>query len=267
MREQGFTYYPTSDWQRDELIFPGEGALLRGSREFVEQFGFGISNLPPAGRMVGFRNTVRFGVDRNQEHRDQLSEIEREAWFDAYFGQILSPDLDHENPDLTTAGCFGSAMLQGSDLYSASDQFASLRDEMLRFPMFVQSDPRVELLDAQWALCMSDSGEPGWNHPEEAMETLRTAWETGVSGPWWEEFNTWDWQENPEGPGQVDNGTFRERELAIALADLNCRESMGYDIARQQIDFELQQDFVDRHQAELEAWVLDVAERTTAGRG
>lgn len=76
---------------------------------------------------------------------------------------------------------------------------------------------------------------------------------------------SWDWDAEPEGPGEppVDEAevrAFTEREIATAVADAGCKAEVGYDDGYREINHEHQQEFVDRHRAELDAWA-EAAER------
>jgi hypothetical protein len=68
----------------------------------------------------------------------------------------------------------------------------------------------------------------------------------------------WDWDTQPEGPPRATTGDFVETELRIAVSDWDCRHAISYDSRLQQIDFDLQQQFVDRHRTELELLVYSL---------
>jgi hypothetical protein len=52
---------------------------------------------------------------------------------------------------------------------------------------------------------------------------------------------------------------FTDREIAMAIADYDCRQSVSYEQRHNEIDFALQQAFVTQHRDELDAWVEYIA--------
>ena len=46
----------------------------------------------------------------------------------------------------------------------------------------------------------------------------------------------------------------QEWERSVAVADWDCRNELDYDARLRAIELEMQQEFVDRHWADLEAW-------------
>ena len=68
----------------------------------------------------------------------------------------------------------------------------------------------------------------------------------------------------PEPLDAQQASAFMDREIAAALADYDCRTQVSYQQRHQQIDFAFQQEFVNQHRNELEAWV-EHAESLRAG--
>ena len=122
------------------------------------------------------------------------------------------------------------------------------------FDGIVQLDPRTLTLDASWASCMIDAGEAGWGNPTQLQNGLRALFEEDQIPV--EVFLAWDWAAAPEGPPEPSGrAELREREIALALADWDCRDQLYYDGVRRGIDLDLQQAFVAQHRHQLEAWV------------
>ena len=115
-------------------------------------------------------------------------------------------------------------------LLPQTGEFSGLADEVNRLTVTIDSDPRVSALNQQWATCMENEG-------------FNDFWAPGIHLRRQLSFEN-------------DGDLTVERELAIAVADWDCRESLDYDSTRWMIRNQLQYEFVDRHAAELEAWVL-----------
>jgi hypothetical protein len=72
-------------------------------------------------------------------------------------------------------------------------------------------------------------------------------------------METWDWEAEPDGPPQPEPdadelAAFTKKEIAQAVADFGCQEKVEYSKTQMEIDHELQQEFVDAHRDDLEAW-------------
>jgi hypothetical protein len=129
---------------------------------------------------------------------------------------------------------------------------AGLEDEIARIDADVApTDPAVMAAAAEWSECMADAGHPGYASPPDAEQVAWGAWiafnegiaadpTLGVVGP--------------EG-GIAGEGDLAEREASLATADWDCRAATGYDAAWSAARDRLQQEYVDAHRAELDAWV------------
>jgi hypothetical protein len=262
MREEGFDYLPRDD---GGMVVAGGGTdLAWGSAEFAEQYGYGISTDP-----WGWddRDDGESPGDPNQEYLDAMSEAERSAYDEALWGPPVEIDEDEYAYDWTRSGCYGAAQHEVWD-DDRDGEFAGLEEEMSRLWEQVVSDPRVRELEAAWASCMADAGHGGYDAPDAVTQPLHDAWYAiqGWDDPEYQALlDGWDWDADPEGPGEppVDEAearAFTEREIAIAVADVRCRADVGYEDGYREVSHELQQDFVDQHRAELDAWVA-AAER------
>jgi len=255
MREQGFTYNPSA---AIEINFPNPGPIASGSREWAQVWGFGISTNAPESRPTGFSREAQDG----EMFRD-MSDAEFEAWHLAMYGISLVSVT--RNP---TTGGVSSMSLSWPDIESLAEiptaelgcsvrwslLTSSIRDEVNMFDGIVQLDPRTLTLDASWASCMIDAGEAGWGNPTQLQNGLRALFEEDQIPV--EVFLAWDWAAAPEGPPEPSGrAELREREIALALADWDCRDQLYYDGVRRGIDLDLQQAFVAQHRHQLEAWV------------
>lgn len=271
MREQGFDYVPSESgltYWADDLD------VEWGSPEFAEQYGYGIST-DPYGWEDREHDDAAVWEDPNQEHLEAMSDAEREAYYEALWGPPVEIDDDADPEeyayDWRQSGCQGAAQHEVYEGGDAGDAFAGLEDEMSRLWEQIATDPRVKELDAAWASCMADAGYGGYAEPSAIMEPLHDEWR-GIQG--WDdpEYQAlqegWDWEAEPDGPADpaVDPDevrAFTEREIATAVADVRCQEEVGHVAGYEEVSHELQQEFVDRHAAELDAW----AEAKSAARG
>jgi len=268
MAQQGFTYHPNLDAHVSVQVIAGP---LPGTRQFAEQFGFGISEdqpLPgdtPAVLVMG-------GSDPNQQIRAAMSDAELAAYQEALWGDPTVLALANQEgvlPDFSKLGCWGAAI--GAQVTPpGDDEFSVLAAEVKRFTASIEVAPDIIALNAQWAACLTDQGHPGLLSPTQLRDSLADEWLL-VSDPAAGEqlVLDWDWQASPDGPpgwvvgedgvGRLVTGTdaeaaFREREFALALADVACREQLNFDYQRTEISHQLQQQFVAENQDELEAW-------------
>jgi len=116
--------------------------------------------------------------------------------------------------------------------------------------------------------CMTQAGYPGWRNPRHVDRALFDEF-LGIqdADPTLDLLAEWDWEAEPDGPPpfERDTASLREREMALALADIDCREALDFDARQREIVLVLEQEFVDRNRDELEAWA-SAAEALRAGR-
>jgi len=270
MAEQGFTYLPRLNQTVTVVEVAGPEW---GSREFAEQFGLGVSTAPSG--LPGRSVISGDGIDPNQEYLAAMSEAEREAFDYALTGDWLSLSLDvvtelWEAGELSgRQGCWGRA----SDAWwqpAQNDEFAAIENEVVAFWNAIEVNPQLLVLDNEWAACLAEAGFAGQQNPAQLRWALQEEWAFIQDGEASMEIvANWDWAAEPEGPpgwivGEDGVGTlvmdaaaeanFREREWAIALADADCRASLDFAARQLAINHQLQQEFVDQHRDELEAW-------------
>ena len=266
MAAQGFTYYPN-------LLSVDDGAGVRslpvadddgpmwGTLEFAQAFGYAIS-LDPWGDVVD-HPLMPAVDDPNAEVIEGMSEAELEAWSTALWGEVQTGDYD---PLL--AGCWGQA---SADNWQVDyESFEQLSDEMNQLYSAIWADPRLSDLDAEWSACMAAAGLPGYYSADDARGEISDAWVAlqPWSQPGW--FD-WDWEAYPDGPDYppldpVAVADLNAREIALAVADFNCQRSIDFEARRRAIEIDHQQQFVDRHYAELEAWAQLEESRRNATR-
>ncbi|RMI06735.1 hypothetical protein [Cellulomonas triticagri] len=262
MQDEGFEYTPAEN--SGTIVSSSDDLDVEyGTVAFAEEYGYGIST-DPWGYADMPSDDANEWVDPNQEYVESLSETAATAYQEALWGPSVEY-VEGEEPqeyDWTTAGCYGSAQHEVYEGGDTSEEYAGLEDELNRFYESVQSDPRTVELEDAWASCMADAGFDGLTSMQEATEPLYEEW-NGMQG--WDDpeyvaaQESWDWEAEPEGPPapEVDEAAlaaFTAKEIEQATADFGCQEQVEYTKKSIEINHELQQDFVDEHGAELEAW-------------
>jgi len=261
MSAQGFTYnFNESSFGTIWISDPNDGPQW-GSREFAEQYGFGMVNDPWRAQQDENipQGEPEVWVDPNQELLEAMSDAEREAWLEALWGTPQEGDTW----DPALAGCSGQAQAALWPEQNVAEQFVSLQNEMDLVWQQMQSDPRLTTLNAAWATCMANAGYPGFADNNSMWSVLNEEW--GVVQGWEinnEIWGNWDWDAHPDGPdasmlhqpNPADLAAFQEREIALAIANYDCNQQVDFDATQREINLDLQQQFVDQHRAELEAW-------------
>jgi len=259
MSELGFNYTPVPMTVTVQVADPTTGPQ-QGTLEWAQQWGFGISTDPwsegaGGGTSWGWSPA---GEDPNQALVDAMSDAEREAWNEALWGTPQEGEWDPMQ-----AGCQGQAQAAQWETIQTPSQFEALEAEMNRVWEQTSNDPRMATLNAAWASCLTDAGYPGFTATGTIWEQLWPQWDQ-IQG--WELNNevwgAWDWEANPDGPPEemlhtpdpADIAEFREREIALAVADQTCRQQVNFEQVSQDISHDIQQQFVNQHRAELEAW-------------
>ena len=233
MAEQGFEYIPTLSGMTFSItaeFADSEARMAQGTRAFAETFGFGISTEIPSDTVTVSHIEL---PNPNDEIRSQMSEAELAAQLEAFVG-----DGSGES------GCVFEVQAARQARTDPPDEFSGLAAEVMNFWLTLDDDPKFSAIDANWAACMLDAGHPGFSSPLDAQTTL------------WQEW--FDLRTTPEGslrfPGVEAATAFTEREVEVALASWQCRMAVNYDAEHRAVVVELQQQFVDRHGSELEAW-------------
>ncbi|WP_241521915.1 hypothetical protein [Arthrobacter pityocampae] len=253
MTEEGFEYTPNLQSASMSMMTDGE-EWDPESREWVSQYGYGMINFPARDDMpTGDEGEY---VDANADYVESLSESEQMAFNEALHGAPMNPEEMPEEGesmewDWTTAGCYGWAENErGVEDPSASEEHKPLMDAMTAFYEDMGSSPELADLDAAWSSCMADAGQPGFSAQVDAQTSIN------------EEMNAL-YEDAGEmggetGPDEAAMEELGEKEIELALTDLECREKTDYQEKRQDVQNEQEQQFIDDHKAELEAFRADL---------
>ena len=269
MAEQGFDYTPV-DYAAMGLDLTGETLGLEwGSKEFAEQYGYGITTNPVLGE------DAETPEDPNAEYVAGMTPTEQEAYYTALYGvhhaEMSDPQAVAEAGwywlDL---GCTGSAqneVLSGDA--AQQDQFAALQQEMTLMMEAAAADPRLAQVNADWAACMADAGFQDLakvGDPEAALGAEVAALQQAAAAQIDPTV--------PTGPGSAEQvqaamqeqlDEITQREIDTAVADAQCRADVGYDDARRAIDTEYQVQFLAEHRTEVQDWLESLNARRTQG--
>ncbi|MCR2813405.1 hypothetical protein NQ166_05340 [Microbacterium sp. zg.Y1090] len=241
MTEEGFEYIPAT---YSGGVSYDAGGYEPDSREWVAQYGYGMINYP------GQDEPVEPGeewVDPNQDYVASLSESEMNAYYEALYGptpteEEMGDDGAYEW-DWTQSGCHGWAQheMEGDNPFTA-DEHQPLMDAMNEFYMSISQAPELAELDAEWAACMDENGYPGFTAQSDASNSI-----SDELNAHWESVT-----EYVENDPVLDE--LGEREIELALVDLDCREKTDYRAESRRVTAVLEEQFIEDHKAELDAF-------------
>ncbi|WP_148220797.1 hypothetical protein [Xylanimonas cellulosilytica] len=237
MADEGFEYTPV-DYS---ALMAEVDAVDTTTREYAQEYGYGHSIQPDT---TG--NPMPEFVDPNEDYVAAMSESESEAYYEALYG-AMEYDVDNVDsiPDMSEMGCTGAAQVeimgqQDTSLFD-NEELTAFGENMEQLEADVAADPKVAEAAAGWAECMADAGFD-YATPQEAQDDFMTR-----SQAIWEEADP----ESVDAPEQ--DADLQEQEREAAVADFDCKEKVGYDAIRREVQFALEQEYIDTHEAELEA--------------
>lgn len=282
MIEQGFEYIPV-DWSAagsGPVAMPDDLDVEWGTIEFAEKYGYGAttdpygdqSSQPEDGSGEEF-------VDPNQEYVDAMSETEREAYYAALYGEppteeeMAESDSGEMEYNWEDSGCSGKAQHEVYEMggEGGTEDFSALQDDMSAMWEASMADPRLTGLNDEWASCMTEAGYSGMaavgDGENKIYEEVNALWEDAYADAEADpskEMTEEDYKAIEESI-EEDRKAITPREIEMAVADFTCRDEIRYDEIQQEVNFEYQQEFVDAHKDELEAWVE--SEGTSGAKG
>jgi hypothetical protein len=211
---------------------------------------------PPQGRPA-----VDPPADPNQAYLEGLAEPERTAYLRTLYGE----DVDIGDPvpilanqaktDWGSLGCSGQAeadWLQAhpEESLPGAGEFTALFEQMDDF--LAANNPAVGLVrgmeaaESAWSGCMAEAGYPGFTARYQAPDSI-CAEVQAMYGTWASSGK----RGSPESSPQYKQ--LAQRESAVALADLDCRESTGYRSSQQAAMSTNEDQFIKDHQGEIDA--------------
>ncbi len=212
MTDAGFDYVPI-----DPVTFRGAMDALTSApgltdAEFVAQYGYGITTLPP---------TQAFGAgEENTRIYEQLSPADQVAYKRTLWGDNVEATfvIMLENEDFSGAGgCTKNAIDQ---VFTEEQRNANYVNP---FDAQVQQDPRMVDALENWAGCMRDAG-CDYENPDDAEREIS------------DRFNALTKGADPRsltGSDKANLTQLQGEERAIAQADNECFEQHVTDVERQ----------------------------------
>ena len=228
MRDEGFEYQPQA--APPAQMNPADLGALPGTREFAEQYGYGITTDPWQAQL----DDVSGATDPNGDMLGAMTEAEVTAYYAALYGTETSEEYDWRS-----GGCAGRAdhEVNGTVPGLDDDALATLMSELTEV-LSVTYDASLEPLVGRWAECMSEAGYPGLTSVDQPAAEIAGRQMSG---------------------GDPDE--LARDEIEMATADVECRGDVGYTQALREIQVERQEEFYAANRAELEAWRDGLRER------
>lgn len=249
MTDEGFEYTPNLQ-NASVSMSSADGEWDPESREWVSQYGYGMINYPGRDDMPSDGEDEY--VDANADYVASLSESERIAFDEALHGIAPDPEdmpADGESMewDWTTAGCYGWAQNeQGGEDPTSSEEHKPLMNAMNTFYETMMTSPDLADVDAEWSTCMTNAGQTGFAMQMDAQNSIS------------EQVNALYENAGEVGLDEAAMAEIGEKEIDLALIDLDCREEVDYKAKQQDVQYKLEQQFVDDHKSELEALKADL---------
>lgn len=258
MAEEGFEYAPNTD-TGGMVVSDSDNEWEPDKREWVEKYGYGMVNSPFAEQQE--EDAAEEYVDPNQEYLESLSDSEQTAFYETLYG--VTPDEEDLGEDGSyeyrweDAGCQGAAQheVDGDNVWQ-SDEFADLRGKMEELWTSSMESPEMADLNAEWASCMAEGGEPGFTTQSEASQSIndeQNALYDKAFGDGSEPLDTEssDFVDPSDSPEMKALG---EREIELALVDLECRDKTSYLEESLKLQFAREEKFIADNKAELDAF-------------
>lgn len=263
MAEQGFDYTPVDYSQQGGMaISVDDQDIPWGTLEFAKKYGYGMTTNPYSESASAEPEPEQTWIDPNQAYVEAMSETEQQAYYTALYGDQTATDGGGDEPveyDWTTAGCQGKAQheVYEQDNPWNDEKFQGLQEEMSKVWEQSQNDPRVSEAAAKWVDCMAGKGHDGLATVDDAQnqinEKVNAVYEHGYDGIDTENATEEDFAAvQKEIEAKIAEIT--DEEIATATDDYTCRDEVKYTDVVQKVQFEIQQEFVDSHKDELEAF-------------
>lgn len=261
MAEQGFEYTPDT---ANTVYYSGDedwDGPDWGTREFAEQYGFGVIDWPGMQEMEEQQEGQEY-IDPNADYVSTLSESEQNAFYEALSGpgpteEELALMEEDENymwqPE--DQGCWGWAYEKVNEGTAAGfyddPEFADLIQAMNTMWDDAQSDPEMVALNTDWHACMVGAGYPDVTVRDEIHNWIYDQYNAQMedSNGEWVEMTT------------EQREQFREFEIAVAVADWDCQKEANWEKRYKEIDTRVQQAFLDAHKDQLDAALAKYADK------
>jgi hypothetical protein len=249
MKDQGFDYTPALPTIQTGLIED----YRPDDRDWISSHGYGVTNTnSPPTTVV---DTSDSGPDPNAAYVASLSPAEKDAYSNTLSYSNPSPFY----PDLPPLpeskignygnGCHGWAEYQwvvehpSFAPWSQGSQFQPLYDAIDTFyaDLGMTTEGTPEPFETAWAQCMAAAGRPGYTRQREARDQFMADYNAVATST---------------GLYPAEEADWSQKEIALALDDLNCRESTNYTAQQQASQRAAEEQFVTDHRSEFAALKL-----------
>lgn len=245
MLAQGFEYQVVDYSQFDSF----DANIDFESREFAEEYGFGIASDPFGESFEAFEAFE----DPNQAFVETLTEGEREAYEMALIGEL--PESEEDFQSFEPGGCQGEAFEQ---VFAFGRVFEEFGDAFEEIEAAFEADPRIVGASTGWAGCMSEAGH-SYSDPDSAEFDIRQRHSAIVQDSFAVPIPL-DAEEDevvgvPFGPDALDPETqalvdeLAVEERSVALASWECNEPLR--AIEDEVRIEYEQRFVDQNGAAI----------------
>ena len=201
-------------------------------------------------------------VDPNADYLEGMSESERAAYEEALWGEMATTEYDPEAEveyDWTKNGCSGQAqheVYEQGDIWS-DPELEPLFEELNQQWEAVQDRPEVTAARQAWSTCMADAGYD-FATPDEASQSIHdemnALWE--AASPSEEEIAEIEAGGDASGVGEPDpaaKAELKEKELALATTDFECKESSDLTGVERRASREMEEQLWEKYGDQLEA--------------
>ncbi|NED95384.1 hypothetical protein G1H11_08660 [Phytoactinopolyspora alkaliphila] len=267
MRDEGFDYVPETLEDLEATTADFNDAFALEPEEFAHTYGYGITTLR------GSKSDDET-PDPNQAIRDGLSDSAKDAYDQALWGDLTAMlnaegagDVIGEPGELESLdhGCHGRASeevydMEGGSVVSSDDgEFNGLFDDIFALQERIRRDSRVVAATEEWQHCMADAGHPDLETPDDPVSSVLNRLDQLQSSD-----DDTDEQssssvtagEFPSETSDIDPEALRklqEYEIDLATADYSCQQE-HYEEVYRDVAFDMEREFVDANQAELERY-------------
>lgn len=255
MAEAGFEYHPDAGNRGGWSPAP---AVL--TTEFAREFGYGMTTEASGPGEPPLQWDVPWLTDPDYVwNSDYLMSLSPDA-HEAYLLALNGPEAEDPDdiPPIQEQGCWGRAQAEVYGDTTMPAQFEAVNDEIQAMTRAIVVDPRVVAVQPRWASCMADAGYAGLaavGDGEGLVNDLANQFGATTGDIPYDEIRA-------KYPDEL--AELQRTEVAVAVADTTCREEVGYDEIRDQVQTELEDRIVEMYRSDLEAWAAWAQEHWAA---
>jgi len=276
MAEAGFEYEPEPFWADVQDLQEWSDPFMEvwklreeDPEAFAREYGYGATTIDYSEAESGRPEPT---PGPNELYRESLSPAAQEEYDKALWGEWedveVTPDGATPGP-VYPGGCNNEAFeaIYGSP-EDEQERFQALYEEWDALYQRIESDPRLAEAVRAWSDCMASAGYPdledlyGGENLVYERQSEAYGWDAGepvvvTAEPEAEPDLAHTAAPEPSEPLELDPevlAELREFELAVAWADYECREEHDVERIQREVQYEHEEQFIEDHRAELEAY-------------